>query len=201
MSMITETIDRNEDELYEGLEQLVSLIKNSGLTNKEVRRYNKILKNLTKQIWSKFDLYHKRHKRIAKNKEYVTVPMDKKFFDGFLKALKAPQETIDGVYETTDRQIKTLTQAFEGVREGEKTLEEINSYFKSNNIKPMKVVSDVINSMALETTLHHMNDEVELEPVEDSNKIKVLHKMGNATRGIGRDIIQGTARATQERSK
>lgn len=209
MSMITESIDENGEYLEEAFEQLTSFIKTNKFTSKEVRRYNKILKNLTKQVWTKFYLHRKRYQQFAKNKGMAVVPMDKKFFDDFLKLLKADTNVSKAVSDSVGRDITRLDKLYKGIRSGKLSKEELAKRFEGVNLKPMATATRVVNAIALETMLTHMNEiededgngkKITFQHIKPSNRSKILSTMGKATKSFGGSLVDGFEKAASERS-
>lgn len=203
-SIITETFDKNDELMNEAFEKLTAFINNNKYTNSDVRRSNQIMKNLTKQIWTKFNLFKKRYTTFAKNKGMAAVPIDKKFIDEFLNYLKADPEMIQSVYDSTSREIRTLNRAYQGVRTRKTSKDELNKRFKDNNINPTTVITHVINSIALETTIKYLDntqDGLDIGSIDPANKRKAVGSMNNAAKSIMGNMIDGVSRAASERGK
>jgi len=204
MASITESIDKNDALMNEAFENLKSFINSSGFNNKDIKRSNLILKNLTKQIWTKLSLFKKRYEAIAKNKGMATIPMDKKFIDEFLKQIKADPEVIKAVYDTTSKEIRMLNSAYKGVRTRKTSKEELQKRLKDNNINPTRVLSNVISSIALETTLKYLdqvNGGLDFDSLDHNNKRKTIEKLSSASKDVISTVFDSIKRAAQEREK
>lgn len=204
MSLITESIDSHEHELYEAFEKLTSFIHGNRFTNADIKRSNLILKNLTKQIWTKFVLFKRRQKSIAQNKQLPTIPMDKKFLDEFLRFLKADPEIIENVNLSVGREMRSLNSVYRGVRTRKISKEDFHRRKEQLRIDPTVIIAKVINSIALETTLKYLDeryDDLDMNAIEDRNKRKLLRSMGNFVKTGTKNAIDGIVSAADARSK
>ena len=203
-NVINETIDSNDALMNEAFEKLSSFINSNKFTNADVMRSNRILKNLTKQIWTKLSLFKKRYAGIAKNKGLAAIPMDKKFIDEFLSQIKADDTIKKAVYDSVSKEIRILNRVYQGVRTRKTTKEELQKRFKDNNINPTTVMSHVINAIALETTLKYLDNVeggLDFDSLDPNNKRKAIGKMSAASKGILGGIVDGITRAASERGK
>lgn len=204
MASITESIDSNDVLMNEAFEHLTAFINSNRWTNRDIKRSNRILKNLTKQIWTNLSLFKRRYSAIAKNKGMAVVPMDKKFIDEFLSQIKTDPDVIKAVYESTSKEIRLLDNAYKGVRTRKIDIEEFKKRLKSNNVDPTKIMAHVINSIALETTLKYMDKVtggLDFDSIDPNNKRKALGSMNSASKGVISSIVDGFMQAAQERGK
>lgn len=204
MSIISETINNDENELNEAFEQLTSFIKTNRFVSKDVAKSNKLLSNLTKQIWSRFYLYKKRQEMIAKNKGYSLVPFDKVFIQGFIEQVKADPEIKKNLYAEVGKEINALDKAYKGVRSGKVSKADVKERMKNMNVKPMVVMSHVINALALETTLyymeHQLNMDLDYDSIDPENKNKMINSMGKTTSKIMSQVGSGLQQAVSDRA-
>lgn len=199
--LINEHID-NSPAMNEAFENLMSFIKTNRFTSKEVNRSDKVLKSLTKQIWSRFYMYQKRQQRVANNRNMSVLPMDKKFIDGFMSVIKTEQDIRKNVYEQVGREINLLDKLYKGTRSAKTTPEQFKERLKENKTKIMTVVSHIINAIALETTLHYLdiNMDLDMDSIEGKNKKKVLKNMRDGSKKFTDELVDGVGRAVSDRA-
>lgn len=204
-NFITEAVDAHEEELHEAFERLTSFIKTNQFTNKQVAQSNRILSNLTKQIWSRFYLYRKQQTTIAKNKGFVVLPMDKKFVLEFIKNLKAEPEVEKRILAQISNDVKTLDALYKGTRSKKVSKEDIKSRAKQKRIVPMTIMTRIINAIALETTLQYldikMDMDLDYDSIDPNNRKSLMSKMNQSTKGIASELASGIGQAISDRSK
>lgn len=199
--LINEHID-NSPAMNEAFENLMSFIKTNRFTSKEVNRSDKVLKSLTKQIWSRFYMYQKRQQRVANNRGMSVLPMDKKFIDGFMTIIKTEQDIRKNVYEQVGSEINLLDNLYKGTRSARTSKKEFKERLKQNKTKIMAVVSQIINAIALETTLHYLdiNMDLDMDSIDGNNKKKVLKNMRDGSKKITDQLVDGVGRAVSDRA-
>lgn len=191
---INESVERLDEEvLNEFMEKILNMIDSNGIGNKEKKKVNKIRKNLTKQIWSRFFLYKEKMLKQGKRNGFEVPIIDKKFIDGFMEVIKTEDKIKKDVYDEMGKELRALNKLYTGYRTKKISHDEMRERIQNSSVKPEVLIIDVINAIALGTTLEYMNDFLDMDEQDypDGVMRAGIKSMRGVAKGFGGGIMQG----------
>lgn len=201
--MINEGVDAASVQLEEGFfNTIMSHINDLGIGNKEKKKVKAIQKNLTKQIWSRFYLFKKKKKKELQQKGLNVMIMDKAFFDEFMKLMDVEQVIVKQVYDQVGKEIRKMDKLYTGYRSKKISDEEMQQRIDNNGKALTVFASDVINAIALASSLQYMNQylDSDLTGLPDGVLRSGVKSMRKATSSFSNHMFGAIAGEIQKRS-
>lgn len=196
-----EIASRHLDESF--FSALRSYLDNTGFGNKEQNKVKAIQKNLTKQIWSRFYLFKQKKSKQLKQKGLNVIIMDKKFFDEFMTAMDVEDSIKKDVYDQVGNEIKKLDRLYTGYRSKKISDDEMRERLAKNDKALTVFAGDVINAIALSSTLKYLNHylETDLESLPDGVLRSGIRSMRKASGSFSRTLFGAIGDEIGRRSK